>query len=578
MENILIKGLVEDFKQDYNLSFDSYDIAFENFINFCFVTEYQPEVLDSDISRLDEVNVDQGKNFGIDGAALFINSKYITSIDEFDEINNSDKYLDIKILFIQSKTSSNINTGELNNFCLAVKNVVTMDSSKIVQADLKNFVDLFKYTFRFSARFSQNPTISLKFVYTGNYSENDKHIRMTIDQYTRDFQQLGLFSEINIDIIDTDKINRLYKDIKNNYSVTIYFEMHRALPTIKNVVSSYIGVISASEYLKLLVDDSGREIRRAIFYENVRDFQGENSVNTEIEQSIEDKQNQDIFSLLNNGVTVVTKNLKVTGSNFTLIDYQIVNGCQTSHLIFRKRKDITSSMFLPMKIVYTTDVELTNKVTKGTNRQTPVVDEAFEAMKKYHLRLEDYFNARNHNSVIKLYYERRSKQYSNYDIKINRSNVVSLHGLIRAHTAVFLAEPHSTHRYPGEILKAYKNKLFQDKQLPISYYFSALLSTKIEKHYGSQFHALLKKFRFHVMYLISLLLLGKNFSIDILKNESKIEEALKEINDKKKLDSLITTAEKIINDSFAAYRQRIPYELTKLASFTSTVSDKAHDA
>ncbi|WP_446719262.1 AIPR family protein, partial [Herbaspirillum sp. C7C2] len=41
----------------------------------------------------------------------------------------------------------------------------------------------------------------------------------------------------------------------------------------------------------------------------------------------------ELFCVLNNRVTIVATSLTPAGNHFTLRDYQIVNGCQTSNVL-----------------------------------------------------------------------------------------------------------------------------------------------------------------------------------------------------------------------------------------------------
>ena len=71
-----------------------------------------------------------------------------------------------------------------------------------------------------------------------------------------------------------------------------------------------------------------------------------------------------------------------------------------------------------------------------------------------------------------LYYERRSKQYEH--LAIRRERIISLAVQVKCFLAMFLNEPHSTHRYYGELLSAYRNRLFRESHSPIPYYVSGL--------------------------------------------------------------------------------------------------------
>ena len=79
--------------------------------------------------------------------------------------------------------------------------------------------------------------------------------------------------------------------------------------------------------------------------------------------------------------------------------------------------------------------------------------------------------------MYQLYYERRSKQYD-LDDTINKTKVISLSIMIASYIAMFLNEPHSTHRYYGELLTAYKNRLFLDSDSYEVYYISTYYNSK----------------------------------------------------------------------------------------------------
>ena len=81
-----------------------------------------------------------------------------------------------------------------------------------------------------------------------------------------------------------------------------------------------------SEFKKLIIDDNDNIAN--VFDDNVRDFQGSsNPVNAKISETLE-SDNPFLFSVVNNGVTVVANEIKTSGNTFTIVNYQIVNGCQ----------------------------------------------------------------------------------------------------------------------------------------------------------------------------------------------------------------------------------------------------------
>lgn len=79
------------------------------------------------------------------------------------------------------------------------------------------------------------------------------------------------------------------------------------MPDIQNITQAYLGYIDYDEFKKLIITDSG-EINKSVFYDNVRDYQGENDVNRAIATTLEESAG--IFVLLNNGVTIICRNYR----------------------------------------------------------------------------------------------------------------------------------------------------------------------------------------------------------------------------------------------------------------------------
>ncbi|MDA0089181.1 AIPR family protein [Brachyspira hyodysenteriae] len=212
------------------------------------------------------------------------------------------------------------------------------------------------------------------------------------------------------------------------------------------------------EFFNLVCDND--RIIKSIFYDNVRDYQGDTIVNKEIANTMLNENESKYFGLYHNGVTIVAKTLKKTGENITLENFQIVNGCQTSHIIaknFNKVKNGVDKMFIPVKLIATENNDIINSVIKATNRHNEVKTEAFESLKDFHKELEEFYNSKNQESNMPIYYERRSKQYI-YNDKIERFSIVTLSQQIRTYLSMFEEIPQSVHRYYGELLSVYGEK------------------------------------------------------------------------------------------------------------------------
>ncbi|MDK3122720.1 hypothetical protein EHZ13_15800, partial [Clostridium perfringens] len=167
------------------------------------------------------------------------------------------------------------------------------------------------------------------------------------------------------------------------------------------------------EYVKLLLDSETKGIKN-VFEDNIRDYLGveNNDVNRNMKERLLGEESQ-LFGILNNGVTIVADEIKPVGEKFNLINYQVVNGCQTSNVIFENIGDLEDkNIAIPLKIIATKDEATKNEIIKSTNSQTGLKPEQLDALNSFHRMLEDFYYSKNNlikgnKNKIKLYYERR---------------------------------------------------------------------------------------------------------------------------------------------------------------------------
>ena len=229
---------------------------------------------------------------------------------------------------------------------------------------------------------------------------------------TKRLEDTQLFGTVLFRPWGAAEVQAAYQRSKNNVTVEFNFSSKVTLPDIEGVKEAHLGVLPASEYLSLITDDAGN-IRKPLFYDNVRDFQGDNAVNREIKATLDGPTGQQRFVILNNGVTLVARDLRTTGNKFAVSDYQIVNGCQTSHVIYNERQEIGNETFIPIKVIATSDEDIISSIITATNRQTEVTADDLFAMSGFQKKLEALYES--FPGKKKLFYERRSKQYAAVD-------------------------------------------------------------------------------------------------------------------------------------------------------------------
>jgi hypothetical protein len=240
--------------------------------------------------------------------------------------------------------------------------------------------------FSHAGKLKENPLCKVYYVCTGTWKD-DEYLVAAIDRKKRDLLDTNLFSSVNFLPIGAREIQDLYRATRTSISREITFSSLVTLPAIDNVKASYLGVLPHTEFLKL-ISDREDEIVKSVFVDNVRDFQGENPVNADIAATIKEGL-LDQFVLRNNGITIVARDIKVTSNQFTLIDYQIVNGCQTSHVIFANKDLIDGQLLVPIKLIHTEDEDVSQSIIKSTNKQTKVEENDLLALTHFQRGLED---------------------------------------------------------------------------------------------------------------------------------------------------------------------------------------------
>lgn len=423
------KANLKQFADSQQIATTDTDKRFEYLAAYCVLSSALEDSLE-----LESVVLGDGGDCGIDALAVVVNGVHVTDPQQVNDILENNKYLDAQFVFIQSTISSEFDSAKINSFFFGVEDFFR-DTPQLPANDKMNVAREIKSAlYERAANFKRgNPDIFCSYVTTGNWQE-PVHTKSVIDAFTHRLASTNMLDAVKVDMIDARELQRMYRSTQNSLKTDIDIPNVLTVPPIEGVDQSYLGYVSGSEYLKLITDEYGN-IRKTVFYDNVRDFQGDNKVNTKIAATLSSPLKSE-FVLKNNGVTVVAKSLTRTGNKFSLTDYQIVNGCQTSHVLFANSDDIDDSVAIPIKIIATKNDETTRGIIDSTNSQTEVSDEQLRSLSDFQRILEDHFNT--HGDDHGLFYERRSKQYASI-AGVEKTRIISIPYQIKAFSAMFLS-------------------------------------------------------------------------------------------------------------------------------------------
>jgi hypothetical protein len=490
--DVISKGHFNRFIEDFELE-NIPEKESDNFEKFCFYSiignEY-PSINEDDLN-----NINTEKNKGIDGIAVLLDGRLITNTIELKGFVKSNKKItEANIVFIQSKTSATFEDSEIGNFCDTVKDFLQ-------ETPLHQMTSKVKEYHKILLQLYANPSIikyfkcKLFYCTTGTWNKNTT-CSTTLAIKQDEITNLNIFEEVDIKPIDSLTLRKLYDKVTNPLKAEFSFDSKTELKNILNVQEAYIGNLPFTEFKKIIIDEETQKIKN-LFYDNVRDDLGDTEdVNEKINKTLKDKEFS-IFPLLNNGVTIIAEKNEGRGSRFVLDNYQIVNGCQTSNILFRNKElpDI-DSLIVPIKLIITDNESLRDKIIISTNSQTKIKEEQLLALTEFQKGLEEFYEY----SKDGIYYERRTSQYS-ANLNIKKKCIVNIREQIKSYVAMFLDAPDAVSGYFGKVYKDRKDEIFIKEHKYDPYYVSGFTQYKFKqfiklgeidrKYNKARYHALL---------------------------------------------------------------------------------------
>lgn len=499
--DLVTKNLISTFQkqQDFPEDMDQ-SILFEHFTNYCVVSkEYAEEF------EVEDLHVSGGNDLQLDGIAIIVNGVLVNSIDEVNDLAQTNKYLKVEFVFIQAKSGSSFSGADISNMFYGIREIFAEDPTLPRNDALSEKERVLKYIYKNSAYFRQgNPRLKLYYVTTGKWVD-DIQLLARINSELSTLEELNIFqSEPSFEPVDARRLQGFFNRAQNALVKSVTFAKRVTIPPMGQVKEAYLGYLPASEYMKLITDENGN-LLRGLFYENVRDYQGDNPVNKEIQDTLH-SDTKEAFVLLNNGITIVSEGSSLTSDVFTLSGFQIVNGCQTSHVLYNNQREITENIYIPIKLIIGPVEELKNNVIKATNRQTVVKTEELSALTDFQKLLESYYEAI--PVEHRLYYERRSQQYRATP-GLEKIRIVSISSQIRAFASMFLNRAHQASRYYGTLLKDIEARIFIDGHFPVSYYVSAYALFRLEFFLRRrQIDNVVRPFKYHLLGIFRMVVAG----------------------------------------------------------------------
>ncbi len=231
-----------------------------------------------------------------------------------------------------------------------------------------------------------------------------------------------------------------------------------------------MGLVKLSDYREFLVDDDDPQVlAERIFESNVRGFVLDSPVNEDIAKSLQNPEDEPNFWLLNNGVTIIAAKTSPAHRMLTIEDPQIVNGLQTSRIIFdRISPDAVDERTVLARVIETTDQKTQDRIIKATNSQNRMQPASLRMTDQIHRDIEQLFKSED------LFYDRRKGFYKDQGQPIKK--IVSVNAVAQGMISIILQRPDDARARPGDYFKddARYRSIFANPKIMLPTYLSCV--------------------------------------------------------------------------------------------------------
>ena len=475
-----VKSLLDLYRKEHSGNDQRDGVVFERMLTQAIIENDSPNSISNDEALLDTICVDDYFDSGIDSICIRVNGHIVTSLDFLKFIIEKDKGIrTAEIILIQSKCKDKFDLKVISTFILGVQNFLEPVSSRKLNAKVQLWFNIKNEILENVQYWTDMNHIDVRLFYAAANATwtNSSEVLGSFETLKKAAERFenGVYKIESPVFIDEKRLQKISVNENETYSAKLALQGTPLQLAGDDSVMGCAAIINATDLLGILIDETTGNLKRGLFEENVRDYQGNTNVNQSIRETI--KNAPESFILRNNGITILANRLEYPNLNSVRItNPQIVNGCQTCSVIYYAHKEglDLSKVQVFARIISTNETETINSIVSANNNQNMVHDMINEITKEYHKKLETYF--REYDDVAEsrhVYYERRSKSLANENICAYQK--CTFKTLIQSSVAVWFDAPYDAVDSEFRLLPKYKDQVFSDNHMEICYYASASL-------------------------------------------------------------------------------------------------------
>ena len=470
--NTTLKAVIEAQRQhDYpDLSSDDY------FEIFAAQQVLKSGRFNADPDEITSGIIGGGGDAGVDGFYIYCNRKLIredTDINIFKE-----QRLDIEIVVVQAKNklsfeeSVPIKFKDFTENCLA-SSVPTGAAKTLYSAELLDSVARFHKLYQLGL--PMKPTLAAHFYHAAHSDNVDPKITTRGELLVNTFKQIYPIAKCGFTPLTGTELVVLSQKRQEDtlpLKTAKYFD----LPSFDR--DAYTCVVRLPDFYLFIADEG--EIRESIFEANVRDYAPDAKVNEGIQETLANPAGDD-FWWLNNGITILASRAFLSSGSLQITDPLIVNGLQTSHVVFHHFKNggnVKDERSILVKVIVNDNTATSDRIISATNSQTKINSIFLHSTEPIHREIELNLKAQGY------FYDRRKNYYRNQGKPV--SQIITIPYLAQAVASIVLQQPNDARVRPGTVAEKSYQQLFSTEYPSELYPNCVKLIKRCYKFLGSQ--------------------------------------------------------------------------------------------
>lgn len=505
----ILASHVKELKDEYEFENHEESKIFEFFCNYCVLSK-------SYYGRFDPVDITTNEDdAAIDGLAVTIDGDLIlTEGDAEQAFQTHKKNLIVDFIAVQAKSGEKFTKEDISNYSMGLEDFLSL-TPKLPNGEYnREIIKILEVVFDNLKKVANNrPNALVYYCTSGNYTA-EAEIKAAFEIMKSSINDTDLFYSVSIFPFGRRELLTTWKTLNETNEARVKLIDFCGIPQSKDIPQSYLAIVNCKTFVESLLLDDDRRLKQGVFDENVRAFLGNNTVNSNIISTLQNESKRHLFSVLNNGITVVAPQLTLTANSkeMDLVNYQIINGCQTSNMLYKELEHLSDDVNVVVRFIESPDNDVSADIISATNSQTSIEHMRFQGLKDKAKLVQHYFTAQNskHNSNRnQIYFERREKEYREHDYYATQ--IFDVKELGRAYASGVLNEPHTASRYVTKLFENLEGKLFKEDDAEALYYMCAFILYKFNTlTNGKKINApSYKKYKWHLIQLFMWVTHGK---------------------------------------------------------------------